>query len=86
MPTINTVLQEWKSKRRRMGCVAAAEWWIKRLPQLRSVRRRFYYPGGTDENGQFWEHVILTDGCIEIDPSPWSNKSSEGVRVKEVTA
>jgi len=68
---IDAVLAEWRSKKRRMGCVSASEWWIKRLPGFRVVRKRFYYP-----NGEFWEHVVITDGVIEIDPSPYANHGS----------
>jgi len=81
--SIDNVLTEWRSKRRRMGCVAAAKWWIRRLPNLKAIRKRFYYPGGTDDNGLFWEHVVLTDGFIEIDPSPYANQSSDSVRTPE---
>ena len=59
-----------------MGCVAAANWWIKRFPHWKKLRKRFYYPNGNDSNGKFWEHEVVTDGNIEIDISPYANRGT----------
>lgn len=66
---IESAIREWKSKHRRMGCVSAAEWFCKRVKGFRPLRKRFYYPCG-----DFWEHVVVTDGVIEIDICPYANR------------
>ena len=71
--TIDEIIEEWKSKNRRMGCVASAKWFCKRNKNFTPLRKRHYMQGGTDENGLFWEHVIVTDGIIEIDTNTYNN-------------
>jgi len=74
---VDELLLEWKSKTRRMGCVAAAEWFCRRNGNFRPLRKRYYMQGGTDNNGLFWEHVVITDGFIEIDTNIYNNKPKD---------
>lgn len=78
--SLDDTIEEWESKTRSMGCVAATNWFCSKHKTFKPLRKRFYYPGGTDSNGKFWEHVVATDGKIEIDMSPYNNQSSEGVK------
>ncbi len=72
--TITSAVLEWHTKTRRMGCVAAANWLCKRVDGFYPLRKRFYLPHGSDKNGRFWEHVVATNGIIEIDLAPYANK------------
>jgi hypothetical protein len=72
--SIDDTIEEWESKTRSMGCVAAAAWFCKTHKNFKPIRKRFYMEGGTNKNGKFWEHVVVTDGIIEIDISPYANK------------
>jgi hypothetical protein len=71
--SIDEALVEWKSRKRRMGCVAATEWFCRRVEGFEPLRLRRYLPGGSDENGMFWEHVVATDGRIVIDFAPYAD-------------
>jgi hypothetical protein len=69
--TIDSAIQEWESKRRTMGCVAATDWFCKRVPGFhpeRLVRDTLY--------GSY-EHVVATDGKIRIDLAPYADGPSE---------
>lgn len=77
MQTFEEILKEWTTKKRRMGCVSAAEWFCERMNGFYPIRKRFYLEGGTEENGNFWEHVVITNGIIEIDVTPYNNKPKE---------
>lgn len=72
--SIDQAVEEWHSKRRRMGCVSATAWFCQRVPTFHALRRRSYLPGGTDNNGRFWEHVVATDGKIIVDLAPYADK------------
>lgn len=78
-PSLDETLKEWQSKRRRMGCVAATDWFCRRQPEFYPLRRRFYLPSGSDRNGEFWEHVVATNGIIEIDLAPYANRPNSDV-------
>ncbi len=63
--TIEEALIEWKSKRRRMGCVSATNWFCNRVPE--------FYPLHCErwtEEGDYFGHVVATDGSIVVDLTP----------------
>ncbi len=67
--SIEEALQEWASKKRRMGCVAATDWFCRRVPTFRPIRLTRY----TTE-GEIFQHVVATDGTIHIDISPYNDR------------
>lgn len=75
--SIGAALTEWESKRRRMGCVAATDWFCRRVDGFYPLRLRRYMEGGTDADGNFWEHVVATDGCVAIDLAPYADRPRE---------
>lgn len=66
--TLDQALAEWKSKRRRMGCVSATDFLCKRVPGFRPMRLTRYL-----ESGEIYEHVVATDGLIVIDLAPYAD-------------
>lgn len=63
-----TILSEWYSRKRRMGCVAATDWFCERMPG--------FYPERLDRytaDGELFQHVVATDGRIRIDLAPYSD-------------
>ena len=72
--TLDQAIAEWKTKRRRMGCVAAADWFCKRVPGFRPERLTRY-----TKNGELYQHVVITDGIIRIDVSPYADKPRSGM-------
>ncbi len=54
--------------------MSAANWFCRRVPGFEPLRLRRYLPGGTDENGMLWEHVVATNGRIIIDLAPYSDR------------
>jgi hypothetical protein len=75
--SIDEALKEWSSKKRRMGCVNATDWFCKRVEGFKPKRLRRYMQGGTDKNYLFWEHVVATNGEIIIDLSPYADGPRE---------
>lgn len=69
--TLDQALAEWKSKRRRMGCVSATDFLCKRVPGFRPIRLTRYL-----ESGELYEHVVATDGLIIIDLAPYADRPS----------
>jgi hypothetical protein len=67
--TIDKALKEWKSKRRTMGCVAATEWFCKRVSGFYPERLKRY-----TVVGEMYQHVIATDGFVRIDLAPYADK------------
>ena len=68
--TISQAITEWKSKKRKMGCVAATNFFCKRV--------KGFYPKRLDrytQNGDVYQHVIATDGFIYVDLAPYADKS-----------
>lgn len=63
--TIEECIQEWHSKRRRMGCVAATNFVCSRVPDFDPLRLKRW-----TEDGEPYEHVVATDGSIVIDLVP----------------
>ncbi len=68
---IDEALKEWRSKKRRMGCAAAAEWFCKRVPSFRPESLDRYTAGG-----DYFGHVVATDGFVRIDLSPYADRPS----------
>ncbi len=66
--TFEQVLQEWYSKPRRMGCVAATDWFCKRMPNFHDERLTRY-----TKDGEVFQHVVATDGKIRIDLAPYAD-------------
>ena len=66
---IDQILKELRSKKRRMGCVSATNWFCKRLKNFKPKRLHNY-----TKDGDYFSHVIATDGIIEIDLAPYSNR------------
>ena len=67
--TIDKALQEWRSKNRRMGCVAAADWFCKRVPGFRPESLDRY-----TKDGDYFGHTVATDGVVRIDISPYADR------------
>jgi hypothetical protein len=55
---------EWATKRRRMGCVSATEWFCHRVPGFRELRLR------RDVGAIHWEHSVATNGDEVVDLVP----------------
>ena len=70
--TIEECLAEWKSKNRRSGCVAATNFLCTRVDGFYPL----VYHRWTDK-GDYYRHVVATDGAIVIDLSP-ENDTCEG--------
>ena len=70
--TFEEALQEWKTKKRRMGCVAAADWFCSRVSGFYPERLTRHTP-----EGEIFEHVVATDGVIRVDFSPYADKARE---------
>lgn len=60
--SIDTAIKKWLSKKRKMGCVAAANWFCKRVPDFKPERLTRY-----TKKGEIFEHVVCTFGYIRID-------------------
>jgi hypothetical protein len=73
MEQIEAALEEWGSKKRRMGCVSATDWFVKRVPGFRPIRLTRY-----TEDGEIFQHVVATDGRIRIDLVPECDVPDEG--------
>ena len=68
---IEDALIEWKSKRRRMGCVSATNWFCARVPEFYPLELTEYTKGG-DQYG----HTVATDGLVIIDVAPYNDLPS----------
>ena len=72
MATIDNTIKKWESKRRRMGCVDATNFFCKRNPNFYPERLTRY-----TKEGEIFEHVIATDGKIRIDFAPYMDKPDD---------
>lgn len=71
--TLDEALLEWKSKdRRNVGCATAANWFCRRVKGLRLVW--FARASGNT----LWQHAMVTDGVVLLDPSPWNDHPDPG--------
>ena len=69
-------LKEFNSKRRRMGCVSATDWFCKRVDGFYPLRKTYVSKVGAYK-GEIYDHVVATNGEIEIDVAPYANKPRE---------
>ncbi len=67
--TVDEAISEWKTKKRRMGCVAAADWFCKRVPTFWPIRLTRH-----TNTGEVFEHVVATDGVVYVDIAPYNDK------------
>ena len=70
--TIDECVLLWMSKKRRMGCVSATDFFCNRVSGFYPKRVDYY-----TENNEEYSHVIATNGVVDIDLSPYNNKPSE---------
>lgn len=66
--TIDQALQEWYTKTRRMGCVAATDWFCRRVDGFLPERLSRY-----TESGDYFEHVVASSGRVRIDLAPYAD-------------
>lgn len=67
--TLDQALKEWGSRKRRMGCVAATDWLCKRVSGFKPERLDRF-----TSDGEYFSHVVATDGYIRIDLAPYADK------------
>jgi hypothetical protein len=65
---IADALREWQSKKRHMGCVSATNWFCKRVAGFKPKRIEHHTVAAS------WDHVVATNGEIDIDLAPYANK------------
>jgi len=70
--TLDNAINEWQSKHRRMGCVAATNWLCKRVHGYYPERLTRY-----TRDGQLFQHVVATNGVIRIDLSPYADRPKD---------
>jgi len=70
--TIDEAVTEWQSKRRHMGCEAAARWFCKRVPGFHLELLHRY-----TKEGEYFAHMVATNGRIRIDLAPYADKPQE---------
>lgn len=70
--TLDEALIEWRSKKRRMGCVAATTWLCRRVPGFRPDRLTRY-----TSQGDPFEHVVASDGLVRVDLAPYADVPRE---------
>jgi hypothetical protein len=65
--SIDAALTEWRSKKRRTGCVAATQWFCARVSGFEPKRLTRF-----TADGEVFEHVVAesTDGYVRIDLAP----------------
>lgn len=70
--TIEQAIAEWRTKNRRMGCVSATDWFCKRVNGFYPIRKTYYTMAG-----EVYQHVVATNGVIELDIAPVNNRPKE---------
>ncbi len=70
--SIDDAISEWKSKSRRMGCVAATNWFCQRVSGFKPERLDRY-----TLDGYIFQHVVATNGMFRIDLSPYADRPDE---------
>ena len=59
-------------KKPKNGCVEAAIWFCRRVPNFHPLRvSRF------TQDGEYFSHVVATDGRVVIDLAPYADRPSE---------
>lgn len=66
---IDDAIRDWKSAKRRMGCVAATDWLCKRVKGFSPIRLTRY-----TKDGDVFQHVVATDGFVVIDLAPYADR------------
>lgn len=69
---INKAIKEWNSKKRRMGCVNAANWFTTRVKGFKTVHLDRY-----TQYGEYYRHTVVTNGVIIIDLTPYADRPSK---------
>ncbi len=67
--TIDEAVVEWQSKRRRMGCTAASDWFCARVAG--------FWPENLDRytaSGDYFGHTVATNGLIRVDLTPYADQ------------
>ena len=67
--SIDETILLWESRTRRMGCVAATEWFCKRHHEFYPERLTRY-----TAEGELFQHEVATDGRIRIDLAPYADR------------
>lgn len=67
--TLSRALKEWRSRKRRMGCVSATRWLCRRVPGFKPLRLTRY-----TADGEIFEHVVAYDGTIIVDLAPYADR------------
>lgn len=67
--TIDSIIKEWYSKPRRMGCVSATNWFIKRKPEFHPTRLTRF-----TSDGEIYEHVVAQHKSVIIDLASYADK------------
>ena len=70
--SIDETIEEWQSKNRRMGCVAASDWFCSRVSGFKPLRL-----DRLTEGGELFQHVVATNGKIIIDLAPYADHPKE---------
>ena len=65
---INRTINEWNSKNRKMGCVAATNWFCRRVPSFTPLRIEGY-----TRSGDVFQHVVASNGKVIVDLVPELN-------------
>lgn len=66
--TIDMALEEWSSRNRQMGCVAAAKWFCSRVPGFEPLRLTRW-----TEDGEVFQHVVAVHGHVQIDIASYND-------------
>ncbi len=66
--TIDEAVREWESKKRRMGCIAASQWFCARVEGFWLEDLDRY-----TASGDYFGHTVATDGLVRIDLSPYAD-------------
>lgn len=69
--TIDEAIIEWQLKTRRMGCVATANWFCKRVKGFKPERINRY-----TKSGEVFQHVVAAMGTIRIDLASYNDGAS----------
>ena len=69
--TLDECLTLWTSKKRHMGCVKATQFLCQRVPGFSPKRINRW-----TASGDLFQHVVATNGTIDVDLAPYADKPS----------
>lgn len=69
MENMDRAIKEWQAKNRYMGCVAATNWFCKRVPDFKPLRLDRY-----TKDAELYQHVVASNGRIIVDLAPYSDR------------